>query len=67
MQVIRRHFQDLSYVQVNGENSCQQQLVVHTDSKDDRESLMVSNLFPLGGCALDLVPVDVKFSNVLQL
>ncbi|XP_024160732.1 poly(A)-specific ribonuclease PARN isoform X2 [Rosa chinensis] len=38
--VIRRHFQDLSYVQVNGENSCQQRLVVHTDSKDDRESLM---------------------------
>ncbi|KAL6195168.1 hypothetical protein ACLB2K_030789 [Fragaria x ananassa] len=38
--VIRRHFQDLSYVQVNGENSCQQHLVVHTDSEDDRESLM---------------------------
>lgn len=48
MQVIRRHFQDLAYVQINGEKTCQQQLVVRTDSKDDRELLMVSNLFPPG-------------------
>ncbi|CAB4281832.1 unnamed protein product [Prunus armeniaca] len=38
--VIRRHFQDLAYVQINGEKTCQQQLVVRTDSKDDRELLM---------------------------
>ncbi|XP_050140245.1 poly(A)-specific ribonuclease PARN-like isoform X1 [Malus sylvestris] len=38
--VIMRHFQDLSYVQINGEKSCQQQLVVRTESKDDRELLL---------------------------
>ncbi|KAM1166846.1 hypothetical protein ACFX19_029479 [Malus domestica] len=38
--VITRHFQDLSYVQINGEKSCQQQLVVRTESKDDRELLL---------------------------
>ncbi|XP_070674824.1 poly(A)-specific ribonuclease PARN-like isoform X2 [Malus domestica] len=38
--VITRHFQDLSYVQINGEKSCQQQLVVQTESKDDRELLL---------------------------
>ncbi|KAM0995617.1 hypothetical protein ACFX13_005773 [Malus domestica] len=38
--VMRKHFQDLSYVQVNGEKSCQQQLVVRTDSKDDRDLLL---------------------------
>lgn len=67
MQVIKRHFQDLSYVQINGEDSRQQQLVVRTDSKDDRELLMVSIVFPLGGDVLDMVPVDVKFLNSLQM
>lgn len=57
MQVIRRHFQDLAYVQINGEKTCQQQLVVRTDSKDDRQLLMVSNLFPPGRSA-------VNFQNV---
>ncbi|KAM1806042.1 hypothetical protein ACFX11_029234 [Malus domestica] len=38
--VITRHFQDLSYVQINGGKSCQQQLVVRTESKDDRELLL---------------------------
>lgn len=67
MQVIKRHFQDLSYVQINGEDPRQQQLVVHTDSKDDRELLMVNIVFPLGGDVLDMVPVDVKFLNSLQI
>ncbi|KAB2616831.1 poly(A)-specific ribonuclease PARN-like [Pyrus ussuriensis x Pyrus communis] len=38
--VITRHFQDLFYVRINGEKSCQQQLVVRTESKDDRELLL---------------------------
>lgn len=42
MQVIRKHFEDLAYVSVEGENSAVQHLVVYTDSKADREVLMVN-------------------------
>jgi poly(A)-specific ribonuclease len=41
MQVINKHFKDLSYVRVNGDNFCSQQLVVYTESKDDKDLLMV--------------------------
>lgn len=40
MQVINKHFKDLSYVRVNGDDLCSQ-LVVYTESKDDRDLLMV--------------------------
>ncbi|KAG8658387.1 hypothetical protein MANES_03G141900v8 [Manihot esculenta] len=38
--VTRKHFKDLSYVRFGGETSCSQQLVVYTDSKNDRDLLM---------------------------
>ncbi|PON43422.1 Ribonuclease [Parasponia andersonii] len=38
--VIRKNFEDLSYVCVNGENCVSQQLVVFTVSKDDRDLIM---------------------------
>ncbi|KAF3453299.1 hypothetical protein FNV43_RR03739 [Rhamnella rubrinervis] len=38
--VIREHFKDLSYVSLDGENSISQQLVVYTESKDDKYLLM---------------------------
>lgn len=51
MQVIRKNFEDLSYIRVNGENCVSQQLVVYTDSKDDRDLLMVRGFIcPLDGC-----------------
>jgi len=41
LQVINKHFEDLTYVRVTGENLCSQQLVVYTESKDDIDLLMV--------------------------
>ncbi|XP_059443804.1 poly(A)-specific ribonuclease PARN isoform X3 [Corylus avellana] len=38
--VINKHFEDLTYVHVTGENFCSQQLVVYTESKDDIDLLM---------------------------
>lgn len=39
MQVVKKHFKDLAYVRVDGENSSK--LVVYTDSDEDRDLLMV--------------------------
>lgn len=41
MQVINKHFKDLSFVRANGDDLCSQHLVVYTESKDDRGMLMV--------------------------
>lgn len=41
MQVIQKHFKDLYYVQVNGENSLPQEVVVYTESKEDKDLVMV--------------------------
>ncbi|XP_050246427.1 poly(A)-specific ribonuclease PARN-like isoform X2 [Quercus robur] len=38
--VINKHFRDLSYVRVNGDDLCSQHLVVYMESKDDRGMLM---------------------------
>ncbi|KAM4092166.1 hypothetical protein ACB094_06G017100 [Castanea mollissima] len=38
--VINKHFKDLSYVRVNGDDLCSQQLVVYTESKDDKVLLL---------------------------
>ncbi|XP_044473321.1 poly(A)-specific ribonuclease PARN isoform X2 [Mangifera indica] len=38
--VVNKHFKDLVYVRVSGENSCSQQLVVYTDSDDDKKLFM---------------------------
>nr|XP_023873984.1 poly(A)-specific ribonuclease PARN-like isoform X2 [Quercus suber] len=38
--VINKHFKDLSYIRVNGDDLCSQHLVVYTESKDDRGMLM---------------------------
>ncbi|XP_065862669.1 poly(A)-specific ribonuclease PARN isoform X2 [Euphorbia lathyris] len=38
--VAKRHFKDLVFFSANGENYCSQQLVIYTESKNDKESLM---------------------------
>ncbi|XP_020539421.1 poly(A)-specific ribonuclease PARN isoform X2 [Jatropha curcas] len=38
--VVKKHFKDLAYVHVNVESSCLQQLVVCTESEDDKDLLM---------------------------
>ncbi|KAM7499006.1 hypothetical protein LguiA_023420 [Lonicera macranthoides] len=38
--VTQKHFKDLSYLRVTGETSSSQQLIVYTESKDDRDLLM---------------------------
>ncbi|XP_015901133.2 poly(A)-specific ribonuclease PARN [Ziziphus jujuba] len=38
--VVKEHFKDLSYVHFEGENSILQQLIVYTESKDDKDLLM---------------------------
>ncbi|XP_077222983.1 polynucleotidyl transferase, ribonuclease H-like superfamily protein isoform X2 [Tasmannia lanceolata] len=39
-QVLGKHFEDLSYVRVNGEHSSEQKLVVYADTEDDKALLM---------------------------
>lgn len=46
MQVVRKNFKDLTYVHVKGDNVFSQHLVVYTDSKDDRDLLMVRSSYP---------------------
>lgn len=41
MQVTKKHFKDLAYIRVAGESTSPQQLIVYTDSNDDRDLLMV--------------------------
>ncbi|GAV68828.1 CAF1 domain-containing protein [Cephalotus follicularis] len=38
--VTKKHFNNLVYVRVNGENSCSQQLAVYTDSEEDKDLFM---------------------------
>ncbi|XP_010273436.1 PREDICTED: poly(A)-specific ribonuclease PARN isoform X2 [Nelumbo nucifera] len=38
--VIRKHFKDLAYVRVYGDDSSEQKLVVYTDSEDDKDLLL---------------------------
>lgn len=45
MQVIKKHFEDLCFVVVDGGDADLQQLVVYVDSRDDEELLMVRH-FP---------------------
>lgn len=44
-QVTRKHFKDLTYVRVNGEDSCLQKLIVYTESENDKNLLMVRLVF----------------------
>lgn len=41
IQVTKKHFKDLSYIRVAGEATSPQQLIVYTDSNDDKDLLMV--------------------------
>lgn len=41
IQVTKKHFKDLAYVRVAGEATSPQQLIVYTDSNDDKDLLMV--------------------------
>lgn len=43
MQVTKKNFKDLAYIRVAGEATSPQQLIVYTDSNDDRDLLMVSH------------------------
>ncbi|KAJ0101365.1 hypothetical protein Patl1_03932 [Pistacia atlantica] len=38
--VVNKHFKDLVYLRVKGENSCSQHLVVYNESEDDKKLLM---------------------------
>ncbi|KDO59122.1 hypothetical protein CISIN_1g007386mg [Citrus sinensis] len=38
--VVRKHFKDLAYLRVSGENSCSQNVIVYIESESDKKMLM---------------------------
>ncbi|KAL5974364.1 hypothetical protein ACLOJK_031028 [Asimina triloba] len=67
VQIIRKHFEDLAYVRVAVENSCEQKLVVYTDTEDDRVLLMKEVKEHFHKEAEGKVKVAVGFRHVIDL
>ena len=62
MQVTEKHFEDLVYIYTNVETSSVQ--IVYTDSKNDREGLVVScKPFERALNIITFICMDVKFSR----
>ncbi|XP_057975352.1 poly(A)-specific ribonuclease PARN [Malania oleifera] len=65
--VIKKHFGDLAYVRVSGENSCLEHLIVHTDSEDDRRALMKDVKDELRKEAEKKIKAAAGFRHVIDL
>ncbi|XP_059662390.1 poly(A)-specific ribonuclease PARN [Cornus florida] len=65
--VTEKHFKDLTYVRVNGETSCERQLIVYTDSKNDKDLLMREVKDGLRKEAEMKVKAAVGFRHVIDL
>ncbi|KAK4355159.1 hypothetical protein RND71_024130 [Anisodus tanguticus] len=65
--VTRKHFKDLAYIRVAGEATSPQQLIVYTDSNDDRDLLMKEVKDGLHKEAEIKVKSAVGFRHVIDL
>ncbi|KAK9268496.1 hypothetical protein L1049_000248 [Liquidambar formosana] len=65
--VTKKHFDDLVYVRVSGENSCLQQLIVYTDSTDEKDLLMKEVKDGLRREAEMKIKAAVGFRHVIDL
>ncbi|XP_062078884.1 poly(A)-specific ribonuclease PARN isoform X2 [Humulus lupulus] len=65
--VIRKNFEDLSYVRLKGENCDSQHLIVYTDSKDDRDLLMKEVNDEHRKHAVGKIQAAIGFRHVIDL
>ncbi|TMW95940.1 hypothetical protein EJD97_008138 [Solanum chilense] len=65
--VTKKHFKDLAYIRVAGESTSPQQLIVYTDSNDDRDLLMKEVKDGLRKDAEMKVESAVGFRHVIDL
>ncbi|CAK9148875.1 unnamed protein product [Ilex paraguariensis] len=65
--VTKKHFKDLAYVRLNGEDSCLQPLIVYTDSKNDKDLLMTEVKDSLRIEAEMKIKAAVGFRHVIDL
>ncbi|KAG0468258.1 hypothetical protein HPP92_017586 [Vanilla planifolia] len=65
--VLRKHFNDLRYICVSGENNSSQELVVYTDSKEDMASLMKEVKEDQLKCREVKIHFAVGFRHVIDL
>lgn len=66
-QVVRKHFKDLVYVRANGENNSWQKIVVYTDSKEDKSSLLKQVKDDLHRSSKTKVHSAVGFRRVIDI
>lgn len=65
--VTRKHFKDLIYVRVNGEDSCLRKLIVYTESENDKNLLMKEVKDRIKKEAELKIEAAVRFRHVIDL